>query len=32
MRKEPDPLETAALVCTILAAVLTVADWFLRIL
>jgi hypothetical protein len=31
MTKEPGFLEVAAYVCTIIVAVLTVADWFLRL-
>jgi hypothetical protein len=32
MRKRPDFLETAALVCTIVAGVLAIADWMLNLL
>ena len=32
MRREPNFLETAALVCTIVAAVLAIADWMLKVI
>jgi hypothetical protein len=32
MRKEPDFLEVCALVCTIIATVLAIADWMLRLM
>jgi hypothetical protein len=31
MRREPDFLEVAAYVCTIIAAVLSIADWALKL-
>jgi hypothetical protein len=31
MRREASVLETVALVCTIIAGVLAVADWFLNV-
>jgi len=30
-RREPDALEVVALVCTIMTAVLAIADWMLKV-
>ena len=32
MRKDPDFLEVLALVCTVIAGVLAIADWMLKLM